>query len=153
MAFRPKQLYKRAGTPQERLEDEIRVGVFDQGNVPHNGDPQLIVPNGRSGCYGLYFITPEGVEFIFHHAIMKFATTCGCLTKMKPGESTMQISAELDEHRLRLIRQRPYRLGPKLAAMVIMKLFVGLEVPEVFRMKQDSETVTPDIDPEALGTQ
>ncbi|KAI1208285.1 uncharacterized protein F4807DRAFT_462006 [Annulohypoxylon truncatum] len=152
MASSPRQPSRLSRTPLQGLEDEIKVGVFDQGNVPYNGDPQLIVPNGRSGCYGLYLITPEGVEFIFHHATMKFATTCGCLTKMNPGETTFQLSAALDDYRLRLIRQKQYRIGPKLAAMIVMKLFLGLEIPEPFHARRQTEIKEPDLDAESHNT-
>ncbi|KAI2469624.1 hypothetical protein F4781DRAFT_442532 [Annulohypoxylon bovei var. microspora] len=149
MASGPKRQPGRSQTLLQGLEDDLRVGVFDQGDGPYNGDPELIVPNGRSGCFGLYLITPDGVEFIFHHATMKHATTCDCLTKMNPGDTTFQIPAELDDHRLRLMQQRPYRMGPKLAAMVIMKLFLGLEVPEPLCIKQKIENEYVNIETQA----
>ncbi|KAL7622537.1 hypothetical protein AAE478_008044 [Parahypoxylon ruwenzoriense] len=120
--------------PRE-LEDELRVLVFEQDGGLYNGDPQLIVGNSDSGCYGLCFLSQTGTEFIFHHCNMKYATECKCIVRGEAGDSTMQIPNNLDNHRLGLIFLEPFKMRPRFAAMAIMKLFLGIDVPEPFRMK------------------
>lgn len=139
MAFAPKPPPRPSRKLPRELENELKVGVFDQGDDQYNGDPQLIIANSESGCYGLCHMRPEGTGFIFHHASIAYATTCGCLDKMNPGCMSLQIPAELDLYRVKLITTPPYRMEPKFAAMVVMKLFLGLKVPEQLIMERESE--------------
>ncbi|KAK8121681.1 hypothetical protein PG984_010351 [Apiospora sp. TS-2023a] len=62
---------------------------------------------------------------------------CGCVVRGEPETSTFDIPPRLDEYRLELILgigKSGIKMEPKLAAMVVMKLFLGMEVPEVLRM-------------------
>ncbi|KAK7913875.1 hypothetical protein PG985_011578 [Apiospora marii] len=62
---------------------------------------------------------------------------CGCMVRGEPETSTFDIPPRLDEYRLELILgigKSGIKMEPKLAAMVVMKLFLGMEVPEVLRM-------------------
>lgn len=63
--------------------------------------------------------------------------SCGCMVRGEPETSTYDIPPRLDEYRLELILgigKSGIKMEPKLAAMVVMKLFLGMEVPEVLRM-------------------
>ncbi|KAI1387787.1 uncharacterized protein F4822DRAFT_430532 [Hypoxylon trugodes] len=138
MRFAPRKPPRRSRRISEELEDEIREYVFDQGDdhESFNEDPQLIIGNTHTGCYGLYYVLVEGTLFTFHHANMGYDTVCNCLVKGEPGDETIQIPDYLDHHRIWLITSGPPRMEPKLAAMVAMKLFLGLKVPQQCRMKQ-----------------
>ncbi|KAI8631556.1 hypothetical protein F5Y19DRAFT_463266 [Xylariaceae sp. FL1651] len=134
----------------KKLEDELRAVVFDAvDGFPSIGEaPKIIIGNGVSGCYGLYYHEPDGTEFIFHHWTMQFATGCKCLVRRMPKDTTTQLPEDLDKLRIRLIRGKdvPFRLEPKLAAMVVMKLFLGLPVPEQLRIQLPTKS-TKQINP------
>ncbi|KAJ8111373.1 hypothetical protein ONZ43_g5636 [Nemania bipapillata] len=140
---------KRSKHLPEVIERELRILVLDaveDSRAPGGEVPQLIIGNPESGCHGTYFHGHDGIEFFFHHCQMKFATECKCIAKDTSGE-TYQIPDELDRYRIQLIRGRkvPFRLEPKLAAMVIMKIFLGMHVPEELRMEY-GQTVGPSMD-------
>ncbi|KAI0009593.1 hypothetical protein F4779DRAFT_617488 [Xylariaceae sp. FL0662B] len=131
----------------KELEDELRVLVFDFNEAPSrhlaqrsvlSKEPHIIIGNVESGCHGLYFVRPDGTEFVFHHASLKYATQCRCLERGEPGDMTLQLPDYLDYHRLQLIVGRGPRMEPKLAAMVVMKLFLGMDVPEPLRFDPES---------------
>ncbi len=133
------------------IETELRTRVLDAVEESHpvgdNGAPQIIIGNLNSGCHGTYFHRADGTEFIFHHCKMKYASQCKCIVKAAAGDTTYQIPEDLDEYRIRLIfgKNVPYRLEPKLAGMVAMKIFLGMSVPQPLRMN-----ALPDIDEEAM---
>ncbi|OTB09310.1 hypothetical protein M426DRAFT_6588 [Hypoxylon sp. CI-4A] len=146
MAFAPRERPPRRSRllPKE-LEDELRVLVFDQGNNTYNGDPDLIIGNPETGCYGLCYLNPNGTKFIFHHVATKYATTCKCLVHGEKGDETFQIPHSLDLQRLRLILIGPIRMEPKLAAMVVMKAFLGMELPEQLRLPRHTRREPQDL--------
>ncbi|KAI3318959.1 hypothetical protein HD806DRAFT_539664 [Xylariaceae sp. AK1471] len=127
----------------KKIENELRILVFDAVDEfrPIGGKaPEIIIGNTESGCHGLCFHKPDGTQFVFHHTKMQFATECKCLVPAAPGDGdkmTYQLPQNLDRYRIRLIRGRnvPFRLEPRLAAMVVMKLFLGMAVPEPLRLK------------------
>lgn len=123
----------RSQTLPREVEDQIRVLVFDRGNARKDDSPRLIVGNTETACHGLYYARRHGVEFVFHHRRLRTSPGCHCLIPGESNSTTFQISQELDEHRLRLIGVDEPRMEPELAAMVIMKLFLGIQVPEPFR--------------------
>ncbi|KAI0534734.1 hypothetical protein GGR58DRAFT_520116 [Xylaria digitata] len=121
------------------VERELRIGVLDAVEEFHatgGNSPQIIIGNLESGCHGIYFHRPSGTEFIFHHCKMKYATGCKCIARAAVGETTYQIPPHLDKYRLGFIlgRNVPFRLEPKLAAMVVMKIFLGMSVPEPLQL-------------------
>jgi hypothetical protein len=120
-------------TLPKELEDEIRSMVFDKGNGPADKKPQLIIGNRDTGCHGVFYERADGSEFIFYHS-MDHKDPCGCIVKGEPGSSTWQIPQALDDHRIWLIFLSDPCMEPVLAAMVVMKLYLGLHVPEQFRI-------------------
>ncbi len=118
-----------------QLEKELRQLVFDAGHVPNDDDyPQLIVGNAGSSCHGTYYVGPDGVYFVFHHNKHGPRKPCKCFVRGDPNIPTYELPQELDEYRIRLIEgKEPIRMEPLFAAMVIMKLFLGMEVPEEVR--------------------
>ncbi|KAI2610586.1 hypothetical protein GGR54DRAFT_373932 [Hypoxylon sp. NC1633] len=137
MSFAPPQPPKPSKTLSRELEVELRVGVFDQADGSDD-DPQLIIGNIESGCYGLCHIKGAKTTFIFHHVRMSQATKCRCLVRGKLGDKTTQIPDELKAHRDQLTVSGRHQMEPKLAAMVVMKIFLGLQVPEQLRIKQET---------------
>ncbi|GAW13380.1 hypothetical protein ANO14919_027640 [Xylariales sp. No.14919] len=55
---------------------------------------------------------------------------------------THQISPDLDGYRIRLVCGEgvPFRFEPKLAAMVVMKIFLGTGVSESLQMNMSEST-------------
>ncbi|KAI4865951.1 hypothetical protein F4820DRAFT_469316 [Hypoxylon rubiginosum] len=151
MAFAPNKPPKRSRRLPREIEDELKVGFFDSGDSSDAVMPQLIIGNGESCCHGVYYQKPDGPEFAFHHAKGVYNTTCGCLIECKPDDETLQLPAELELHRLKLMFRGPYKMEPKFAAMVVMKLFLGMEVPEQLRI-QPRETAE-NAEPEQQGEQ
>ncbi|KAI1358108.1 hypothetical protein F5Y08DRAFT_333382 [Xylaria arbuscula] len=121
---------------EEHLENELRIGVLDAvvDGLPldeSNKPPQVIIGNLNSGCHGTYRRSRHGVQFIFHHCKMKYATQCRCIVQ-EDINKVHDLPKELNQYRLQLIEGRNVhcRLEPKLAAMVVMKTFLGMSVPE-----------------------
>lgn len=137
-------------TLSPELEDELRVLVFDVGDGRFNGEPTLVVGNPDTNCHAVFWAKPDRTEFVFHHGRLReradptstLETTnrdkrCGCVVRGEPETSTLDMPPRLDEYRLELIMgigRGGIKMEPKLAAMVVMKLFLGMEVPEVLRM-------------------
>ncbi|RYC58902.1 hypothetical protein CHU98_g7300 [Xylaria longipes] len=126
----------------ESLERQLRTQVLDSVDdraLGGKNEPQLIIGNVASGCHGTYTQHFDGVEFIFHHSKMTYATTCKCVSQTAAGEATFQIPKALDDHRVRLIlgtyNDVPWPLEPKLAAIVAMKIFLGMDVPAPLGVK------------------
>ncbi|KAI1129779.1 hypothetical protein F5Y10DRAFT_263840 [Nemania abortiva] len=84
---------------------------------------------------------------------MRFTNGCNCLVQTARREMTHQIPSYLDEYRVRLILgdNVPFQLEPKFAAMVVMKIFLGLEVPEQLRIETAAETNDPKMNLEKQG--
>ncbi|KAI1302862.1 hypothetical protein F5Y03DRAFT_396084 [Xylaria venustula] len=130
--------------PPQDIENELRIQVLDAVEVkkqaprPTGNDeaPQVIIGNLESGCRGTYFHGPCGTEFVFHYCKMQYATQCKCIIQAAGEDTTYQLPADLDRHRIRLILGQGvrYRLEPKLAGIVAMKIFLGMDVPEPLRM-------------------
>ncbi|KAK7986986.1 hypothetical protein PG996_006406 [Apiospora saccharicola] len=145
------------------VEEELRVLCFDMGDGAFNGAATLIVGNPDTNCHAVFWAKPDRTEFVFHHGRLKekssdpnksFSSSCsdtssmssgydntdkccGCMVRGEPETSTFDIPPRLDEYRLELILgigKSGIKMEPKLAAMVVMKLFLGMEVPEVLRM-------------------
>ncbi|KAI0453487.1 hypothetical protein F5B21DRAFT_479468 [Xylaria acuta] len=144
----------------ETLESQLRANVLDAVDdfsaLGSNNGPQLIIGNLNSGCHGTYSHRREGTEFIFHHCKMAYSTQCRCIVRSSSaGETTFQIPQYLDDHRLRLIFGKcddvPWRLEPKLAAMVAMKIFLGMDVPAPLGMKIPDGTTKPAREEEVGG--
>ncbi|KAI0516932.1 hypothetical protein F5B22DRAFT_646277 [Xylaria bambusicola] len=137
------------------LESELRQGVCDavKDFRPPAGNtaPQIIIGNPESGCHGTYFRSRHGTQFIFNHCKMKHVTQCNCRMKEAVGEATLRLPDDLDEYRIRLIQGQdvPYPLEPRLAAMVVMKIFLGMKVPAPLRMSflEDAERQIADAEP------
>ncbi|KAK8075792.1 hypothetical protein PG997_010455 [Apiospora hydei] len=137
-------------TLSRALENELRVLAFDIGDGHFNGEPTLLIANPDSNCHAVFWAKPDRTEIVFHHGRLKekadpTSTTettnddkhCGCMVKGAPGTSTFDIPPRLDEYRLELILgigRSGIKMEPKLAAMVVMKLFLGMEVPKALRM-------------------
>ncbi|KAI0178592.1 hypothetical protein GGR52DRAFT_569502 [Hypoxylon sp. FL1284] len=131
MSFGPPRPPRRSRRLPRELEDEIKSEVFEVDDGPNIEDtPHLIVGNRDSCCHGVCYVTPEGTEFFFHHAKGKYNTECGCIIKCEPDEETLELPQELRIHRLRLMYRSVYRMEAKFASMVVMKIFLGIEVPE-----------------------
>ncbi|KAI0554369.1 hypothetical protein F4679DRAFT_294445 [Xylaria curta] len=139
------------------LEDELRIGVLDAVNNFHplagRNTPDLILVNVESGCHGTYSQRPNGVQFVFHHCKMAHSTQCRCIVRSATEETTFQIPEELDDHRLLLMFGKyhdvPWCLEPKLAAMVAMKIFLGMEVPEPLGIEAPVRTI--ELESEEVG--
>ncbi|KAK5625125.1 hypothetical protein RRF57_000841 [Xylaria bambusicola] len=84
---------------------------------------------------------------------MKYATQCKCLTQAAAGEATHQLPDDLDQYRIRLIQGQgvPYPLEPRLAAMVVMKIYLGMKVPEPLKMSCLEDGERQITDAESLG--
>ncbi|KAI6082080.1 hypothetical protein F4821DRAFT_274448 [Hypoxylon rubiginosum] len=128
--------------PRE-IEDQLRVLVFDAEDGPYDpAVPQLIIGNPESLCNGLCYISdkgPYGSKFVFRHAASegKYTTECGCIKKYEVDGRSTDIPIKLQIHRLHLMFRHPYRLEPKYAAMVVMKLFLNMPVPEQLQIKPE----------------
>ncbi|KAI0116530.1 hypothetical protein GGR51DRAFT_555554 [Nemania sp. FL0031] len=130
----------------KNIEDELRHLVLDgvEDSPPVGGDaPQLIIPNVETGCHGTYFQRGDGVEFYFHHKVGQ----CQCMVLGTHEVTTYQIPRLLDDYRIQLIRGRgfPFRVEPKLAAIVVMKTFMGLHVPEELRIFAEADDLEIDL--------
>ncbi|KAF2964143.1 hypothetical protein GQX73_g9434 [Xylaria multiplex] len=137
----------------QAIERELRTSVLDAIEHFHTIEdeaPHIIIGNRESGCHGVYFHRSSGTEFIFHHCKMAHATECKCIARAAAGETTYQIPPDLDNYRLRLIlgKNVPFRLEPKLAGMVAMKIFLGMSVPQTLQMPAPEGS---DIAPEEAG--
>ncbi|KAI2631271.1 hypothetical protein GGS21DRAFT_524095 [Xylaria nigripes] len=135
------------------MENELRVLVMDAVEgfpIPIANFPQLIIGNVESGCHGVYLYNPT--KFAFHHCKMECATQCKCVVQDTHVESTYRLPADLEEYRQCLINGTnvPFRLESKLAAMVVMKIFLGMVVPEPLRMKTTAQAADPANGPENL---
>ncbi|CAJ2500495.1 Uu.00g033480.m01.CDS01 [Anthostomella pinea] len=122
------------------LENELKVHVFIQEALASSylSGPQLIIGNVDSGCHAVFHENEDGTRFYFHHARMVYGTGCRCIAKGERGDISEQIPAELDSHRIQLILgEGPsgHRMEPKFSAMVVMKIFLGMDVPEELRME------------------
>ncbi|KAI0446887.1 hypothetical protein F4803DRAFT_546740 [Xylaria telfairii] len=134
------------------IENELRTQVLDAVDdfrtSREKNSPELILMNIESGCHGTYSHRHDGVVFIFHHC--RTASACKCLVSSSStaGETTYQIPKDLDDHRISLIFGKyphvPWRLEPKLAAMVIMKVFLGIDVPAPLGMEIPVATAQPE---------
>lgn len=128
----PKDEIKRSKYLPKKLENELRGLVIDAGQARNHDDPQLIVMNPDTCCHGVYHVGRRGVEFFFHHN--KWGgkhRPCECFVKGGPSSPTLRLPPELDAYRIRLIEGRePIRMEPLYAAMVIMKIFLGMKLPE-----------------------
>ncbi|KAI0876169.1 hypothetical protein GGS24DRAFT_452170 [Hypoxylon argillaceum] len=147
---------KRSKYLPKAIEDELRILVLDcvdDFGALGGKAPQIIIGNPESGCHGTYFQRRDGTEFIFHHCKMKFAMQCKCTVQAANGATTYQIPDDLDRYRVRLIRGEnvPFRLEPNLAAMVTMKIVLGMSLPEVLKMKTDDEAAGPAMDVDEQG--
>ena len=67
---------------------------------------------------------------------MKYATQCRCIDQTSEGGKASPLPEDLNQYRIRLIKGHalPYPLEPKLAAMIVMKIFLGMRIPEMLRM-------------------
>ncbi|KAI1141804.1 hypothetical protein F5Y05DRAFT_423489 [Hypoxylon sp. FL0543] len=130
MDFSPTPSIRESERIPWELEEALREGVYDRGDDAYNGEPDLIITNPESGCFGVCHLNPEGTSFIFHHQAMACATTCKCFIRGRTGDTTFQIPRELESFRMQLIVLEPYRMEPKFATMAVMKLFLGLKVPD-----------------------
>lgn len=131
--IRPKQRLERSKHLSSTLENELRTLVFDSGKIEEgNRDRlQLIIGNAQTCCQGFYYVGPEGVEFEFHHNKMIPHQPCACFVRGKPDTSFWQLPQELNEYRVRLIEGgEPVQMEPLFAAMAVMKVFLGMELPE-----------------------
>ncbi|KAH8168098.1 hypothetical protein CIB48_g123 [Xylaria polymorpha] len=136
-------------TIESELRTQVLDAVDDYRTSREKNSPQLILMNTESGCHGTYSHRHDGVVFVFHHCKTAYATTqCQCLVRSSAGEPTYQIPQDLDDHRMNLIFGRyshvPWRLESKLAAMVTMKLFLGMEVPAPLGMEIPAGTAQPE---------
>ncbi|KAH9883855.1 hypothetical protein F4778DRAFT_615633 [Xylariomycetidae sp. FL2044] len=133
---RPSRFLSRA------LEDALRVGVFDQEPTGPNDDPMMIIPNGGSGCHAIMYERADGIELVFHHQEMVYASGCRCVVRGAKGAPTLDLPEDLDLHRVGLIfgiNRDKVQMESRLAAMVVMKVFLGLDVPEVMKMSPSVE--------------
>lgn len=129
--FRPKLQIKRSKYLPFKLEQELRRLVFDAGEGQSGDAPQLIIGNSDSCCHGVYHARSDGVEFIFHHNKLRPHGPCACFVQGEPDTFFFQLPEALDEFRVRLVEgKEPVQMEPLYAAMVIMKLFLGMELPE-----------------------
>ncbi|KAI1813677.1 hypothetical protein GGS20DRAFT_552395 [Poronia punctata] len=110
----------------EEIEDVLRDHVLEAVGESDGITPTLIIGNVDSGCHGMYYYGPRGRKFVFHHCKMQNATSCKCIA------DTAELPEYLEKYRARLIRGRAvtFRLAPRLAAMVVMKSFLGMSIPE-----------------------
>ncbi|ETS75727.1 hypothetical protein PFICI_12671 [Pestalotiopsis fici W106-1] len=114
---------------------EVRDGIFDRGydHDPKDGLPQVMIGNSHTGCQGSYFPRANGraARITFRHGSLKRATKCGCLVKSGPGAFTDDLPKELVEHGVKLVAEQ--KLETKFASIIMMKLYLGLYVPESVR--------------------
>ncbi|KAK8064418.1 hypothetical protein PG994_007056 [Apiospora phragmitis] len=108
--------------------------VFHHGRLKEKADPSTkSVSASTSGSTSGSFLKEEETT--------NDDKQCGCMVRGAPETSTLDIPPRLDEYRLELILgigRSGIKMEPKLAAMVVMKLFLGMEVPEVLRMRPSS---------------
>jgi hypothetical protein len=118
--------------PRE-IEAELRVDVLDGGFVSRDDNPQVIITNHATGCRGHYYPnrTQDGQKmFVFWHSQMvDDAIKCDCIIKSEPGSAmTWVIPEVLDKWRTWLVTE--LNLESKFVAMVVVKLYLGMYVPE-----------------------
>ncbi|KAH6661318.1 hypothetical protein BKA67DRAFT_654438 [Truncatella angustata] len=111
----------------------VQYEVFDCGHayIPQEGMPQVFIGNKYTGCRAEYFPRRgrQPAKFLFYHGYDPSVTAaCGCLTKSQPKTITCDLPRALAEHGVGLVSQK--RLETKMASIVVMKLFLGLYVPE-----------------------
>ncbi|KAI5866387.1 hypothetical protein GGS23DRAFT_594504 [Durotheca rogersii] len=119
--------------PRPKPEDDPEVVFFIQTGRIMEDEPHIIIHNPETGCRGLCF--ESGERFVFRHGLMGAAGACRCLVKGEPGTQTTEIPPYLDAHRLWLCTCHPFLMKRGLAAIATMKLFLGIEVPDVFRVE------------------
>lgn len=134
--------------PKE-IEAELRVDVLDGGFIPRDGNPQIIIVNQKTGCRGHYYPKGSGGEeekkFVFWHDRNQTTAECACLVKSAADtDLTWEVPDELENWRLWLITE--LHLEPKFVAMVLIKLYLGMYVPEplngLFEQEEEIECVT-----------
>ncbi|ORY59748.1 uncharacterized protein BCR38DRAFT_412741 [Pseudomassariella vexata] len=143
-AFHSSPFTPKAAFLDPKLQQLLEVGVviLEDGQVPNNS-PQFILPDLESGCRGLFFVKlDKTAEFRINHG-----GRCACLVKGKKDEVTPRLTPELSAHRGRLVRgeiEGMPKLKSRTAAMVVMKILMGMEVPEGFRIRdtRGNESIT-----------
>ncbi|GAP85010.1 hypothetical protein SAMD00023353_3900460 [Rosellinia necatrix] len=152
--------------PRE-MEKELRTLVIDPQDAPAvvwDGEaPRLTLVNPDSGCAGIMLRREDGDEFVFYHRIARTAPSpttttaaaapCGCFASGVYGDVTRQLPQHLDAHRLELMlgEKVRYRLSSQLAAMVALKLFLGMDVPEPLRIPPTAAAPAPAPTPPRTG--
>ncbi|KAI1769364.1 hypothetical protein GGR53DRAFT_461524 [Hypoxylon sp. FL1150] len=146
MSFGPRrQPLKHSKRLKRDIEDELRVLVFDAEEDPTDRKvQQLIIGNPVSLCNGFAYISGEGphdTTFVFHHAVGegRYTVQCGCIKKHEADERTTELPLKLQLHRLKLMFRPPYKLEAKYAAMVVMKLYLNMPVPEELQIKAEEK--------------
>ena len=113
--------------------------VFHHGRLKDKAnDPKKSSYSGSSSkSFSSSTSSSSSSSILSDHTADNRDKSCGCMVRGAPETSTLDIPPRLDEYRLELILgigKSGIKMEPKLAAMVVMKLFLGMEVPAVLRM-------------------
>ncbi|KAI0022447.1 hypothetical protein F4780DRAFT_197974 [Xylariomycetidae sp. FL0641] len=123
------------------LVKEIRDMVIEktEGRRGAAGDPDIIVGNQFSACQGVCYLRAAGPVFHFTHRVANYPTLCSCLVKGNRGEEVVQLPEILDLHRHGLVLGvgRLPKMESRFAAIVVMKMFLGLDVPDVVGTRRE----------------
>jgi hypothetical protein len=130
--------------PPKEIVDELRKDVEE---LPKDVDPSdfdsppghIYIRNPASGCSGTFWVlSSQGEEGVFrfvHNS--QDASACQCIIRRAGEEVTTPTGLPdyMDIYRLDILlgRSVPYRLEPMLAAMAVLKIYLGIEVPRVLR--------------------
>ncbi|KAI0139064.1 hypothetical protein F4776DRAFT_617921 [Hypoxylon sp. NC0597] len=126
----PKPMVRQSKMLPWAMENELREGVFEKGDGSSNEDPDLIIKNPQSGCFGVCHLAPEGTSFVFYHESMANVEACTCYIGPERGP-VFEIPRRVVPLRMRLMGIiGPCRMELKYAAIIIMKLFLGIKVPD-----------------------
>ncbi|KAI0160116.1 hypothetical protein GGR57DRAFT_456449 [Xylariaceae sp. FL1272] len=133
---------KRSRYVPKDLEIDLCLNAVLTENINDEDVPHIIVLNCHTGCMGQYYLLRSGgAQFIFHHD-----QQCDCWLGGEPKKPLLQLPEPLDEFRLDLLRGRnvPYRMESRFAAIMVMKLFLGMEVPPELTPRKASNVNVPE---------
>jgi hypothetical protein len=117
------------------VEDELRIDVMDGQVKTSDTVPKLIIGNDATGCHAVMYNRAAGMAFAFHHGKMQFATECRCLIRhpAEGDEDAEKEWRELSAEAEALMTTLQCHMEGKFAAMVLIKLVLGMKVPESLR--------------------
>ncbi|OTA79662.1 hypothetical protein M434DRAFT_38254 [Hypoxylon sp. CO27-5] len=112
------------------MENKLRADVFetDNNSSHEDPDPDIILDNPQSGCFGVCRLTDEGTNFVFYHESVVDAKGCVCSIRPKEG-----VLSRVQPLRMRLMAIPGIcQMELRYAAIIIMKLFLGIKIRDPF---------------------